>query len=259
MSTRSARPGLLGDETATTLVGARLGVVTPMANEATTAISFVEAVLAACAPFGFGSVTFFAILDHASRDETRSLLEAHARRFSNLRVVWAPESRGIADAYVRGYREALDGGCDWILEIDAGFSHDPAAIEAFFDAAAAGNDCVFGSRFRPGGQNLGTIKRRAISRVGTLLTNLVLGTRLTDATSGFELFTRRSLELVLAKGIRSRGPFFQTEVKAFCRELRIAEVPIRYAGGSHRIGAAALVESVVNLTGLFARRLNGTL
>jgi dolichol-phosphate mannosyltransferase len=242
-----------------TTTGVRLGIVTPMANEARTALRFVDAVLAECAPYGFDSVTIFTVLDRASRDETRTLLESHALSRPELRVVWAPETRGVADAYVRGYREALDAGCDWILEIDAGFSHDPAAIGSFLDAAAAGNDCVFGSRFRPGGRNLGTVERRAISRTGTVLTNLLLGTRLTDATSGFELFTRSSLELVLAHGIRSRGPFFQTEIKAHCRKLRVAEVPIRYSGGSHRIGASALAESVVNLSRLFVRRLSGRL
>ena len=83
-----------------------------------------------------------------------------------------------------------------------------------------GNDCVFGSRFTQGAANLGTPWRRTVSRGGTLLTNLLLGTRLTDMTSGFELFTRDALEHVLARGIRSRGPFFQTEIKAHCRDLR---------------------------------------
>lgn len=242
-----------------TLATLRLGIVTPMANEAGTAVRFVDAVLAECTPRGFESVTIFTVLDRASRDETRALLESHALRRPELRVVWAPETRGVADAYVRGYREALNAGCDWILEIDAGFSHDPTAIGSFLDAAAAGSDCVFGSRFRPGGSNLGTVERRAISRTGTVLTNLLLGTRMTDATSGFELFTRPSLELVLAHGIRSRGPFFQTEIKAYCRNLRVAEVPIHYSGGSHRIGANALSESAINLWWLFVKRLRGQL
>lgn len=238
---------------------ASLGIVTPMANEAGTAMRFVDAVLAECASRGLESVTFFAVLDRASRDETRALLEGHALTRPELRVVWAPETRGVADAYVRGYREALNAGCDWILEIDAGFSHDPAAIGLFLDAAAAGYDCVFGSRFRPGGSNHGTVERRAISRTGTVLSNLLLGTRMTDATSGFELFTRSSLELVLAHGIRSRGPFFQTEIKAYCRNLRVTEVPISYSGGSHRIGTHALSESVLNLWWLFVKRLRGQL
>ncbi len=236
----------------------RLGVVCPMANEAATAVEFVESVLAECERCGLSSVTMFVILDTVSRDATRELLEAHQIREPRLRVVWAPDARGIADAYVRGYREALAAGSDWILEIDAGFSHEPSDIGAFSEAMAD-CDCVFGSRFVDGGENLGSWRRRMISRGGTTITNLLLGTKLTDMTSGFELFTRETLEMVLAKGISSTGPFFQTEIKVHCRRLRVAEIPIRYNAGSHSVGRTAIKESLVNLLALFRRRLAGTL
>jgi len=237
----------------------RLGIVCPMANEAGSAVDFVDAVLDVCTSYDFEAVTLFVIVDKASLDNTRELLEAQQSARPELRVIWAPETRGVADAYVRGYREALDSGCDWILEIDAGFSHRPSDIGSFFEAMADGNDVVFGSRFSEGGRNLGTRRRRIISRGGTALTNLLLGTTLTDMTSGFELFTRAALESVLAKGIESKGPFFQTEIKTHCRNLRIAEIPIRYDAGSHSIGLRALAESFANLWRLFRRRLSGDL
>jgi dolichol-phosphate mannosyltransferase len=239
--------------------GLRLGIVCPMANEASSAIQFVDAVLSQCADHEFESVTLFVILDTVSQDATQALLEAHQQHQPQLSVIWAPETRGVADAYVRGYREALAAGCDWILEIDAGFSHEPSDIPTFLEAMADGSDCVFGSRFRAGGQNLGTFRRRFISRGGTALTNLLLGTKLTDMTSGFQLFTSETLEAVLAKGISSKGPFFQTEIKTHCRNLRIAEVPIRYNAGNHTIGRAAITESLVTLGRLFRRRFSGDL
>ena len=237
----------------------RLGIACPMANEAATAVAFVDAVLAECRGCGFAAVTLFVVLDRVSTDGTRDLLDAHARTQPALRVVWAPEARGVADAYVAGYRAALDDGSDWILEIDAGFSHDPADIGKLVAAMATGLDCVFGSRFMPDGRNLGTLRRRVISRGGTALTNLLLGTRLSDMTSGFELFSRRALEAALEKGIASRGPFFQTELKTHCRNLRFAEVPIRYEAGSHAVGRRAVWESLRTLGHLFRRRLAGAL
>ena len=230
-----------------------------MANEASTAVRFVDAVLSECEGHGFDSVTLFVVLDNVSRDDTRGLLETHRTLRPELSVIWAPETRGVADAYVRGYREALKTGCDWILEIDAGFSHEPADIGKFLEAMADGRDCVFGSRFREGGRNFGTLRRRGISRGGTALTNLLLGTKLTDMTSGFQLFTRATLETVLAKGIASKGPFFQTEIKTYCRDLRIAEIPIQYNAGNHNVGRRAITESLVNLCHLFRRRLAGDL
>ena len=115
-----------------------------------------------------------------------------------------------------------------MLEIDAGFSHQPADIPRFFEKMAEGFDCVFGTRFAHGGGfTESPLKRKVISRGGTLLTNLLLGTRLSDMTSGFELFTRGALEEVLSRGVNSRGHFFESEFKAYCHGLRLAEVPFQ--------------------------------
>jgi len=236
-----------------------LGIVCPMANEAATAEAFVDAVLTECRAYGLGDVTLFAVVDRVSVDDTRELLDALASAEPALRVVWAPETRGVADAYLRGYREALDAGCDWILEIDAGFSHEPAQIGAFLETMARGYDCVFGSRFRAGGADHAGTKRQLVSRGGTVLTNALLGTRLTDMTSGFELFSRAALEGALAKGVTSTGPFFQTELKVHCRNLRVAEVPIRYDTDSERVGRKAIAESFLTLGSLVRRRLAGSL
>src|SRR5438105_4525916 len=129
-----------------------LAIVCPMADEETTAVSFVNAVLDECHTLGFNSFTFFAILDHQSSDKTRDILEELAQTLPELRAVWAPQNRSVVDAYVAGYREALSSVCDWILEIDAGFSHQPADIHQFFMTMARGYDCVFGSRFCRGGR-----------------------------------------------------------------------------------------------------------
>ena len=237
-----------------------LGVVCPMANEGTAAVAFVQDVLAQCNAFGFKAVTFFAILDNVSKDNTRELLEELARQQSQLQVVWAPENRSVVDAYIRGYREALAAGCDWILEIDAGFSHQPEDIPSFFAAMANGYDCVFATRFAHGGSVSETSpRRRAVSRGGTFITNLLLGTKLSDMTSGFELFSRPVLEQVLERGIQSRGPFFQTEIKTYCRGLRWTEVPIQYRAASHNISNASLKDAFSNLWRLFRLRISGQL
>jgi len=229
-----------------------------MANEGADGVRFVDAVLAQTA--GFGHVEFLAVLDDATKDNTRELLEGHAQREPRLRVIWAPENRCVVDAYLRGYREALASGADWILEIDAGFSHDPADIPRFWDEMRRGYDCVFGTRFSKGGRILdSSLKRYWVSRGGSLLTNLLLGTRLADMTSGFELFTRDALQMVLDRGIQSRAHFFQTEIKTFCRHLRITEVPITYRSASPRLSQSAVDEAFSQLWRLFRLRLAGRL
>lgn len=233
-----------------------LVIVCPMANEGAAALEFVDAVLSKCSLFH--QVIFLAIIDRATNDDTLALLQTHAATQHNLEVIWAPENRGVVDAYLRGYREALAREADWILEIDAGFSHQPANIPALFQKMTEGYDCVFGSRFCPGGTIEDSSKKRYwISKGGTCLTNLLLGTRLYDMTSGFQLFTRASLQMLVNRGIQSRGPFFQTEMKTYCRQLQVAEVPILYRSASHNVGKAAMNDAWKNLWRLFRLRLSG--
>ena len=103
-----------------------LAIVCPMANEGEQAADFVDAVLARCQKFS--QKTFIAVIDRATRDNTLDVLRRHAAEVPELKVLWAPENRGVVDAYVRGYREALALEADWILEIDAGFSHRPDRV-----------------------------------------------------------------------------------------------------------------------------------
>ncbi|HVQ38437.1 MAG TPA: glycosyltransferase [Pyrinomonadaceae bacterium] len=249
---------LIGDNSSLSEIN--LGVVCPMANEEANAVSFVKAVLEQCRAYNFKSVTFFAVLDNKSKDKTRELLDALSQEQTELRVVWAPENRCVVDAYVAGYRQALKANSDWVLEIDAGFSHQPSDIPLFFARMREGYDCVFGSRFCRGGRVTdSSFKRYVISRAGTVLANGLLGTRLKDMTSGFELFTRRSLQHVLDKGIRSRGPFFQTEIKTYCHHFSIVEIPIHYRAATHNVGSSALKDSFSNLWRLFRLRLQGGL
>ena len=217
-----------------------------MANESSTAVRFVEQVLLQCPDLK--QATIYVVLDRVSRDGTRQLLEQYAQEQPNLRVVWAPENRCVVDAYLRGYREALAHGHDYILEIDAGFSHQPEDIPKFLDAMELGYDCVFGSRFIPGGMiDKSSLARKCISFGGSVLTNALAGTRLRDMTSGFELFSRRALEMVLARGIQSRAHFFQTEIKFYCRNLNITEVPITYRAASPSVGQSSLKDAFRNL------------
>jgi dolichol-phosphate mannosyltransferase len=203
---------------------------------------------------------FFAVFDRVSQDSSLDRMRELERSEPRLRVVWAPENRCVVDAYLRGYQEALTAGSTWILEIDAGFSHQPRDIPQFFDAMEQGMDCVFGSRFlHRGGFASSSIVRRFVSWGGTALANLLLGTRQTDMTSGFELFSRDTLRMVIDRGIQSRAHFFQTEIKTHCRNLKFVEVPITYRAASPRLGSSSLTEAFRQLWRLAQLRRKGEL
>jgi len=226
----------------------KLAIICPMANEKDTAVSFINDVISKCKKYLFASICFFSILDNASKDGTISILTEHSANVPELKVVYAPENKNVVDAYKRGYTEALASGADWILEIDAGYSHNPNDIPKFFALMKNGYDCVYGSRFCKGGQIINSPKKRyLISKGGTILANLFLGTRLTDMTSGFQLFSNSALKSILNKGITSNGPFFQTEMKFNSRKLNIAEAPITYSNAGHNIGKIEMKDAFGNL------------
>ena len=229
----------------------RLGIVCPMANEEKTAERFIEAVLAELPKFHFAQYQLFVVLDLVSVDNTLGIINAMVQKHEPVVLVWKPENTCVADAYRAGYREAIKAQCDWILEMDAGFSHQPGAMGKFFEYMAEGKDCVFGSRFSQGGYCDKKTLKFFISKGGTILTNALLGTQLTDMTGGFECFTSKTLQDILDKGVHSRGPFFQTEIRYYGHGYNYAEVPITYLSPSRKISGAEIWEAIVQLYALF--------
>ncbi len=233
-----------------------LAIVCPMANERATAAPFVKQMLSVTE--GWREVVFLAILDRASTDGTLAELQRFASEEPRLRVVWAPEDRCVVDAYIRGYKEAIATGFDWVLEIDAGFSHRPEDFAGFIDKLSPEVDCVLGSRFCAGGAFKDSpLFRYVLSKGGTLLSNALLGTRLSDMTSGYQLFRRDALRHILDQGIRSRAHFFQTEMKFHCRKYRCAEAPITYQNASNSVHASTVADAFFHLAGLVRRRFLG--
>ena len=192
----------------------------------------------------------FCVLDNASTDGTRALVETYARRDSRVVCVWAPQNRNVVDAYFAGYRAAIQSGADWILEMDGGLSHSPEDIPRFLRAMQDGAEFAGGSRFTKGSSWSGPVSRYIVSRGGTVLATLLLGTRMRDMTSGFECFTRVALKRVLERGVRSKAHFFQTEIRYLMHDFAWVEVPISYRSPSASLGVASLRDAFSSLLAL---------
>lgn len=221
----------------------RVAVVVPLANEEATIEDFLERVLQQLGPDDL----VFGVLDTVSRDQTRAKLDAIAKLDARVRPVWAPEDRSVVDAYFRGYRDALESGAQWILEMDGGLSHSPEEMPEFLNLIDKGYDYVGGCRFMTGGSHVGSLRRRLVSRAGSLLARLTLGTHMHDMTSGFEMFSRSAMEQVLATGVHSRANFFQTEIKYMLRDRPWIEVPINYRSTNSRVASGSILEAIRNL------------
>jgi dolichol-phosphate mannosyltransferase len=231
-------------------------VVIPMANEEQSFSPFIAALSAVLDTTGSG--TAYIVVDRASRDRTLELSRELSERDHRFRTIWAPDNRSLVDAYLRGYREAHQNGHRYIIEMDAGLSHDPRELPIFLGLLQQGYPCVYGSRVIPGGSmSESNLWRRFLSRGGTLLANLLLGTRQSDMTSGYMGFHADVVGRLVARPLRSTAHFYQTEVRYLLRGYRSIEIPIRYRAPSPRVSRGAIINSLTVLAYYVRQRIAG--
>ena len=217
-------------------------VVIPMANEQEDFYPLIYRLKEVLAHIGSGKVYF--IIDNASKDDTLLLCNKLSDEDSSFETVWAPSNKNVVDAYLKGYSVALANNHEYIIEMDAGLSHDPKALPMFLRVLNEGNECAFGSRFINGGSICDSNwKRTFLSRFGTILSNLLLGTKMFDMTSGFQGFHSSVVEKFLSHGLLSEAHFYQTELRYLLRNSRYAEIPIHYRAPSPSVSKKAIYNS----------------
>lgn len=231
-------------------------VVIPMANEEQDFSMFVTVLGDVLDRLQSGTVYF--VVDKVSKDKTLDLCQALSESDSRFVTVWAPQNKNVVDAYINGYREAYQRGHSIILEMDAGLSHDPRAIPMFLRVLNEGNECAFGSRFIIGGSTADSaFKRKLLSKFGTIISNLLLGTKFKDMTSGFQGFHREIVGKFIQYDLKSRAHFYQTELRYLLRETRYIEVPIHYRAPSPSVSKKAIKNAYQTLLYYYWLRLTG--
>lgn len=228
-------------------------VIVPMANEEKEFSVFVGQLSEVLTKLGAGKVYF--IVDQVSKDNTRTLCAELSEKDARFQLVWAPENKNVVDAYIKGYQVAYENNHEIIIEMDAGLSHDPRAIPMFLRVLNEGNDCAFGSRFINGGSiSESNWKRTFLSKIGTLVSNLLLGTSMYDMTSGFQGFNRQIVKEFLAYDLLSKAHFYQTELRYLLRKKRFAEIPIHYKAPSPSVSKKAIYNSIFVLSYYILKR-----
>ena len=186
------------------------------------------------------------VVDDNSPDGTADLVEARRKTDPRIHLLRRPGKLGLGSAYRDGFRYALDRGAEYIFEMDADFSHDPAAIGQFLEHAAD-HDLVLGSRYLNGGVTVVNwpLSRLILSYGANLYTRVVTGLPVHDATGGFKCFRRRALESVRLDKVRSDGYAFQIEMSFKCwrRGMRIREIPILFV--DRRAGTSKMNRRIV--------------
>ena len=193
------------------------------------------------------------VVDDGSPDGTGEVAEGLAARDPQVHVVHRTTKEGLGAAYLHGFRVALDAGYDVIGEMDADGSHQPEQLPRLLDALHEA-DLVLGSRWVPGGSVVNwPWTRQALSRGGNLYTRLLLGIPVRDATGGFRLFRRTTLEKIDLASVQSVGYCFQADLAWRTVEagLRVREVPIEFVErvrGESKMSPDVAAESLRRIT-----------
>jgi dolichol-phosphate mannosyltransferase len=194
------------------------------------------------------------VVDDGSPDGTGRIADELAAADPHVKIVHRTQKAGLGAAYRAGFRVALDAGYDVIGEMDADGSHQPEHLHRLLDALEAGADLVIGSRWIPGGSIVNWPKsREALSRGGNLYVRLLLGIDVHDATAGFRLFRRATLEKIDIDSVQSTGYVFQTDMayRTLRAGLKVVEVPIEFIErerGDSKMSRAVAVESLKSIT-----------
>ena len=193
------------------------------------------------------------VVDDGSPDGTGAIADELAAADPAVGVVHRAAKGGLGAAYLHGFQVALDAGYDVIGEMDADGSHQPEQLGRLLEAVLDA-DLVIGSRWVPGGSVVNwPVRRELLSRGGNLYVRLLLGVRVRDATAGYRLFRRATLEKVDLASVQSTGYVFQTDMVArtLAAGLVVREVPIEFVErvrGDSKMSGAVATESLKRIT-----------
>jgi dolichol-phosphate mannosyltransferase len=187
------------------------------------------------------------VVDDGSPDGTGHLADELAASDPRVRVRHRAAKQGLGRAYLDGFAMALRGGAEIVVQMDADWSHDPAAVPSLVRPVQDDRaDLVIGSRYvRGGGVVDWGIARRIISRGGSIFARTVLRLSPSDLTGGFKAWRAPTLAAIPFKGVHAGGYVFQIEMtyRASRSGARVREVPITFR--DRRVGQSKMSRRIV--------------
>lgn len=204
-------------------------VIVPTYNEKENIVQIIQAVFAQPKDF------HLLIIDDNSPDGTASLIKVSQNTYNNgtetkLHLIQRAGKLGLGTAYIEGFHFAINNGYDYVLEMDADFSHDPRDLNRLYLACAEnGYDLSVGSRYSSGVNVVNwPMKRVLLSYFASKYVRLITGIPIHDTTAGFVCYRKQVLEKIQLDRIKFVGYAFQIEMKflAWKYRFKITEVPI---------------------------------
>lgn len=227
-------------------------VIIPTYNEKENIALIIEAVLALSKDFDI------LVVDDGSPDGTAEIVKHLQRTLppsgSTLHVLQRTGKQGLGTAYIEGFRFALANGYDFILEMDADFSHNPADLVRLYQACSDdGFDMAIGSRYVSGVNVVNwPMGRVLLSYFASRYVRLITGIPVEDTTAGFICYRRQVLRTIPLDEIRFVGYAFQIEMKflAWKFGFKLKEIPIIFTDrtrGQSKMSAGIFKEAVLGV------------
>lgn len=229
-------------------------VIIPTYNEKENIENIINAVFAL--PVMFDVL----IIDDNSPDGTAAIVERMQKQWDGrLHLLKRSGKLGLGTAYILGFKWCLNAGYEFIIEMDADFSHPPKKLLELRQACLDGADVAIGSRYVSGVNVVNWPMGRVImSYYASAYVRIVTGMNVRDTTAGFVCYRRNVLEAIDLDKIRFKGYAFQIEMKftAFKMGCRIKEVPIIFVNrvlGTSKMNSSIFGEAVFGVLQLRIR------
>ena len=221
-------------------------VIIPTYNERENIENIIRAV------FALEKVFHILIIEDGSPDGTASIVKTLQQEFpERLFMIERKGKLGLGTAYIAGFKWSLEHDYEYIFEMDADFSHNPADLPRLYKACAEeGADVSIGSRYVSGVNVVNwPMGRVLMSYFASKYVRLITGLPIHDTTAGFKCYRREVLQTIDLDGIRFKGYAFQIEMKftAYKCGFKIVEVPVIFINrelGTSKMNSSIFGEAV---------------
>ena len=221
-------------------------VIIPTYNERENIENIIRAV------FALEKVFHILIIEDGSPDGTANIVKTLQQEFpERLFMIERKGKLGLGTAYIVGFKWSLEHNYEYIFEMDADFSHNPADLPRLYkDCAEEGADVSIGSRYVSGVNVVNwPMGRVLMSYFASKYVRLITGLPIHDTTAGFKCYRREVLQTIDLDGIRFKGYAFQIEMKftAYKCGFKIVEVPVIFINrelGTSKMNSSIFGEAV---------------
>lgn len=199
-------------------------VIIPTYNEKENIEAILSAVFSLSHPFDV------LVVDDGSPDGTANIVKNLQAQYSGrLHILERSGKQGLGTAYIAGFRYALSNAYEYVLEMDADFSHDPKDLVHLRKSCEEGSDVAIGSRYATGVNVVNwPMGRVLLSYFASFYVRVVTSMPISDTTAGFVCYRRKVLETIPLDQVKFVGYAFQIEMKflAWKYGFILREVPI---------------------------------